>query len=159
MDVSPRQNPAYRPSLSLGVTRSTMTSRKQLLWSLLLAAYATAIFLLSSLPLGGGTPFLAFPGRDSLLHATEFGVFFLLARKAFGQGWVALLVTALYAGSDELHQILVPTRDASLVDVAFDLVGACTAAAITAVTRRIALSGDEGTRILRFWTFRSRRGK
>ena len=38
-------------------------------------------------------------------------------------GWSVLLV-ALYAGSDEFHQLFVPSRDASLRDVAIDTIGA-----------------------------------
>jgi len=135
------------------------TTRQRLTWSLLLVVYAVAIFLLSSLRLGGGSSFLAFPGQDSLLHAAEFGLFFILARKVFGSSWVALCLTALYAGSDELHQAFVPTRDASFVDFGFDLAGACAVAATTCVARRIALFGNGGTRILQSWTSRSRRGE
>jgi len=40
-------------------------------------------------------------------------------------GWLAWLLTVLYAASDELHQSFVPGRNASLVDVlVFDAIGA-----------------------------------
>ena len=42
------------------------------------------------------------------------------ARKRVGVG---LALTALYAVSDELHQMFVPSRTASLGDVAIDIVG------------------------------------
>jgi hypothetical protein len=38
--------------------------------------------------------------------------------------WVALVLTVLYAFSDELHQLYVPGRNASLIDVGIDALGA-----------------------------------
>jgi ribulose-phosphate 3-epimerase len=123
-------------------------TRTRAIWTGLLVVYAGFIFALSSLPLGKGPPLLSFPGRDWVLHAFEFGLFFVLARNAIGRTSIALLVTALYAGSDEFHQAFVPARDASLVDFGFDLLGACTAAAATALARRALLSGKIARRIL-----------
>jgi len=122
-------------------------TRNRTTWTLLLVGYAGIIFALSSLPLGEGPAPLSFPGRDWVLHAFEFGLFFVLARKAIGRTSIALLVTALYAGSDEFHQMFVPARDANLTDLGFDLLGACVAAA-AAVARRNLLPAKIARRIL-----------
>jgi VanZ family protein len=42
---------------------------------------------------------------------------------AWPEAGVALAVTFLYAASDELHQIFVPTRTAQISDVFIDIVG------------------------------------
>ena len=69
-------------------------------------------------------------------HLTEYAVLALLLWRALSQArpvaarpweWstagLALAVTALYAASDEFHQLFVPTRQASVWDVALDTVG------------------------------------
>ena len=73
-------------------------------------------------------------------HVSEYAVLALLvlwARRAGqkkiggGQGWIwrdaafALVVTAAYAATDELHQSFVPSREGSLWDVLIDSAGAC----------------------------------
>ncbi len=117
-------------------------------WIVALVAYAAAIFVVSGLPLGPVGPFDRLPHGDWLLHAAEFALFYALAYRATGRGWVALLATALYAGTDEMHQALVPARDASLADLGFDLVGALTAAAGIAACRRFGLLATVRRRIL-----------
>ncbi|MGB2982258.1 MAG: VanZ family protein [Candidatus Bipolaricaulia bacterium] len=133
-------------------------TRKRFLWFFLLVVYGGAIFVLSGLRLGAGPPFLVFPGRDWMLHAIEFGLFFLLARNAIGRTSLALALTAAYAGSDELHQAFVPTRDASLVDWVFDLLGACAAAVAHEVACRSCLLARIRSRILDFRASRRERG-
>lgn len=72
-----------------------------------------------------------------LAHATEYGVLAWLwwrvllgslAREARLWGWkqacLALLLSALYAASDEFHQSFVPEREASALDVVIDSYGA-----------------------------------
>ena len=63
-------------------------------------------------------------------HMTEYGVLYLLARRAFA-GTTALqptmdsfIFTVLYAASDEFHQSFVPTRGPSVRDVMLDSAGA-----------------------------------
>lgn len=70
-------------------------------------------------------------------HVSEYAVLAVLlwrARRQFGSiggesnwkefGYI-LVVCALYASSDEIHQIFVPSRGASPVDVLIDTGGAC----------------------------------
>lgn len=72
-----------------------------------------------------------------LAHATEYAVLAWLwwralrgsvARDARLWGWkqacLALLLSALYAASDEFHQSFVPEREASVLDVVIDSYGA-----------------------------------
>jgi len=80
-------------------------------------------------------------------HAVEFGMFALLVALTLPRvsGWpkldtrgvtVALLVTAVYAILDELHQGVTPGRNAALPDVVTDLVGAaCTLWIVAYVVR------------------------
>ncbi|MFC2078313.1 VanZ family protein [Candidatus Bipolaricaulota bacterium] len=121
---------------------------KRIVWIAGLVVYAGAIFFISGLPLDESPPFLAFPRSDGLLHATEFAVFFVLARKATGKTALALLLTAVYAGSDELHQAFVPAREASLVDFGFDILGALVAAIARTVIGRYSLLPAIRRRIL-----------
>lgn len=73
-------------------------------------------------------------------HLTEYAVLGLLLWRALRQptaedprpwDWrqagVALLVTALYASSDEIHQLFVPHREGRLHDVVIDTAGAAVA--------------------------------
>jgi len=144
MDVSPRQNPAYRPSLRMGIG----VIRRRHLWIAALVVYAGAIFAGSSLPLRADPTRFPLARIDGLLHAAEFVVFFLLARKAIGSTAGALLASALYAGSDELHQAFVPGRSATLVDAAFDVAGAAAAALVRAGVARSRLLARMHRRIL-----------
>jgi VanZ family protein len=62
-----------------------------------------------------------------------FGVLLFRAIRAPGRGWDlrwafrAILIAALYASSDEIHQIFVPSRGASIWDALLDT-GAATVA-------------------------------
>ncbi len=102
-------------------------------WIIVLVAYASLVFIMSSMTMSGGLPLLRFPGGDKVIHFLEFGLFYLIAWKAFRRHRfvAALLLTAFYAGSDEFHQIFVATREASILDWLADIAGAsCTAAGI-----------------------------
>jgi VanZ family protein len=120
-------------------------------WLILLALYAGAIFAISSLPLTNGEPLLPFPNGDKLLHFLEFSLFFFLSWKAIParrRVLCALLITALYAGSDEIHQIFVATRTASLLDWLADFAGGATTAGLTILLARTSLFTVWGRRIL-----------
>ena len=57
---------------------------------------------------------------------SHFGAYFILAwlaRFALGRWDWALLLTAVYAVSDEYHQTFVPGRDGNLLDVLIDTLG------------------------------------
>ena len=94
--------------------------------------YCVLIFVLSSVSKGVyiPSPF----GFDKVLHLIEYGILgFLLARSSanyksrISSGslimWVVAL-TALYGLSDEVHQLFVPGRNASVWDVLADSLGA-----------------------------------
>lgn len=87
------------------------------------------IFLLSA---QGNLPQVAVGWADLIAscgtHVFLFGVLAILwLRALWGRphaAIVALLLTALYALSDEFHQAFVPGRDASSLDLICDLAGA-----------------------------------
>lgn len=101
-------------------------------------AYAAIIFYLSSLPHPEETLPLSWSFEllgDKVLHMIEYGVFGVLCFRAFryvGQSWMAhyawalAIVTAtLYGVTDEIHQLYVPFRQSSGLDVLADAIGAC----------------------------------
>lgn len=101
---------------------------RRLPWGVALLLYAGLIFWLSSRPFPEGPVLFAFPHSDKLWHFLEYLLFGLLAWKALrpedGRGLaLALVLTLSYAGSDELHQLSVPTRTASLLDWVVDSLG------------------------------------
>ena len=71
------------------------------------------------------------------LHVLEYAWLFALSfravklsvphQKKFVWGLAALVVTVLYAASDELHQTYIPTREGTPRDVIIDAIGACIA--------------------------------
>ena len=107
-----------------------MLCRSRLFWMVLLGLYAAGLFALSSLSFDKLPASLAMGRLDQLVHAAEFALFYLLARRAIGRTGTALLLTIVYAGSDEFHQIFVPARTASFADFGCDLLGAFAAAFI-----------------------------
>ena len=117
----------------------TVTGTFARLW-LPVLAWAALIFALSSIPdLGTGLGGWDLTLRK-LAHAAEYAVLGALLMRATGRGGLALTVGTLYAVSDELHQMLVPGRMGSPVDVAIDALGvACGVVLWQAVrSRRLA---------------------
>jgi hypothetical protein len=140
MNVSPRQNPAYR--LSLRFLRALRRSR----WGLLLLLYAALITGISHVELSSGSGML-FPGADKIFHGVEFALFGWLAWMTCRRRVLpALLLSAAFAGLDELHQAFVPGRDACLLDALADVGGALLALLIASKGR--ALWGLLHSRIL-----------
>ena len=93
--------------------------------------YGAFIFVLSSSSEAFSIP--SFFGSDKLIHAVEYGILgFLVSRTLFSlktklsNGFLvlALVLSTLYGISDEIHQIFVPGRTASLGDIAADGAGA-----------------------------------
>ena len=83
----------------------------------------------------GSSPFLAALHMVvcKLAHLTEYGILarlWLHGMLAWRRTtiryamWVALLVCAVCAVADEVHQSMLPTRTGSVVDVALDCLGA-----------------------------------
>jgi len=106
------------------------------LW-LPVVAWASLIFAFSSVPdLGTGLG-----GWDLVLrklaHAAEFGVLGALLLRALDRVVAAFALGALYAVSDELHQMVVPGRVGAPLDAAIDIVGvACGLLLWQGVTRK-----------------------
>ena len=108
---------------------------------------ALSIFMLSSrskLPLPDST---LFPGMDKVLHAFAFGCFAFSFSYWLGRDmWkskpavcvlIVCIAAACYGASDEIHQMFVPGRDASVYDWIADCTGALAASLVrTAIVRR-----------------------
>lgn len=97
-------------------------------------AYAGFIFYLSAQPHPEeDLPSFVELFSDKVLHTVEYAVLGGLSYRAFRWGttetwqrWavpLAIVLTALYGISDEVHQAFVPYRDSSWQDWAADLVG------------------------------------
>jgi len=119
-------------------------------WTVVLIAYASFVFIMSSMTMSGDQPLLRFPGGDKVLHFLEFGLFYLLSWKAFRKHRLiaAFLLTAIYAGSDEFHQIFVSTREASILDWLADIAGGACGALGIVILSRMGLPGFLRRRIL-----------
>lgn len=121
-------------------------------WLIALLGWAAFIFVLSSFP---NPPGPRGPEWQSYAaHTVEYAVFAFLAMRLLAVAWPAVpgyrlalaawLLALLYGLSDELHQAFVPGRDASLLDVAFDALGAAIGVASAIAMRRIP--GSAGKR-------------
>jgi len=123
-----------------------------LVWRVVFGVYAGLIFILSSLPVGGGEPLLPIPCGDKLIHFLEFGCFSFLAWRSLPSprrlSW-SLSLTFLYAASDEFHQIFVITREASLLDWFADVAGGTAAAVLIVLFTRFSLLGIWRGRIIK----------
>ncbi len=114
--------------------------------------WAVAIFAVSSLSRPPGPPLVL--GLDKVVHFTVYGVVGLLtarARCAYGlaPGRAALgavLLSARYAVSDEVHQAFVPLRSSDPADWLADLLGAALAARLWWAHARQTQSSQQGSR-------------
>jgi VanZ family protein len=105
------------------------------LWAAVLV-YMAAIFVLSS---QSSLPGMVFRWEDKLLHLAAFCGLGVLAMAACHGGWrapaavattAAMVVTVTYGAMDEIHQSMVPGRDASVGDFLADTAGALAALAV-----------------------------
>lgn len=103
---------------------------KKTVWLLLLLAYCSFIFFLSA---QSNIPKpLPFAHQDKLFHAGAYGLLAFIALGYFAQVlgrarralFAALIFTVLYAISDEWHQSFVVGREADVLDILADTVGA-----------------------------------
>jgi VanZ family protein len=85
-------------------------------------------------------------------HLTEYGIFSLLTFRAVRGprlGWtlkwalLAVAIAAAYGASDETHQIFVPSRGPSVVDVMIDTTGAALAQTLLWLWIRGRASGSD----------------
>lgn len=118
--------------------------------------YMAVIFYASSLP-GHEAARLVRPLGlpDYVLHGIAFAglaaVWYFALLRGFKAGerkarWLSLGIAALYGLSDEYHQSFVAGRDASVTDLAADIVGAGAAIAIISLlTRRKSAKATEAS--------------
>jgi VanZ family protein len=112
-----------------------MARRLLLLWGPVVV-WASVIFAFSSIPsLGTGLGTWDLVLRK-LAHATVFGILALLLLRATRSTGLALLLTGLYAVSDEVHQTFVSGRAGRPLDVLIDVSGATIALVGVGVLRR-----------------------
>ena len=93
--------------------------------------YAGFIFYISSIP----SPVPLVTVDLSILHVPMFLVLSYLAARALSGGsqkfggrnpiLAAIIITAIYGVLDEFHQLYVPGRTFSLLDIGFDFLGGC----------------------------------
>jgi VanZ family protein len=103
--------------------------------------YASFIYYLSSLlnPLQQITPekaLIYFDFHRFIYHILEYAILSLLLYRALkvtskAPQTSAILITVLYAITDEIHQYFVPGRNANVFDLAIDALGAILAHCIT----------------------------
>ncbi|MBI5180712.1 MAG: VanZ family protein [Nitrospirae bacterium] len=108
-------------------------NKKLLYWSATIA-YALLIFFLSSLSGDKTEKLYLFKHSDKIIHLLEYAVLcFLISKTLFSTlkesvrrytGLIAIVISLLYAISDEFHQSFVPGRSAEVYDVFADGMGA-----------------------------------
>jgi VanZ family protein len=86
-------------------------------------AWAAVIFALSSLPAGATELATWEVVLRKLAHVTEYAILAALLCRAFRGVVPAVVLAALYAVTDEVHQTFVDGRLGTPRDVAIDLVG------------------------------------
>ena len=110
-------------------------------WIILLIAHSLLIFSLSSVP-GNDIPSQISP-YSYLLHFLlyiPYGVFAFLSLRKWN---FALLLSATYAASDEIHQYFVPGRTCSFLDFLADLSGIIVGILGLALMKKILLEKRE----------------
>jgi VanZ family protein len=118
------------------------------LW-LITLAYMGLIYFLSSLS-GDRLPGLSH-GSDKIIHTCAYAVMSFLCFNSLSRSGIkrhcfliALLLTSIYAVSDEFHQYYVPGRYASIGDLIADFIGAFIGSSLASAMicpRRIGTDG------------------
>lgn len=118
---------------------------RKLAFSLPFAMISIALFYLSSLP-ATSIPNLGFNFQDKVLHAAAYFVYgacTLLCVMAWSHKArttsslrITLLIASAYALSDEIHQYLVPSRQAAVGDWIADVIGIAGSLLLTSFFRR-----------------------
>lgn len=89
--------------------------------------YAGLIVFLSNQPGNPNIP-LPFPHFDKLVHLVEYFVFATFLERALSYTirgrttWPTVIITALFAASDEVHQYFIPYRSMDIMDWLTDMV-------------------------------------
>ena len=124
----------------------SLLEKKQWLSIVMTILIAIEIFYFSTLQGGTGTG-----GSNWIANTYHFAVFFLFAFFFFvsikKRGkiktihvTITLIVSILYAISDEIHQSFVPFRDAGIKDILIDSLGICSAMIIGLIINRKTIS-------------------
>lgn len=105
-----------------------MPRNKRILYAIATVAWMALIFYLSSIPdLKSSLPSLADFILRKLAHFSEYAVLYALLWKTTEdvpkRERIALIITFLYAVSDEIHQGFVHGRVMSIIDVLIDACG------------------------------------
>lgn len=87
--------------------------------------WATLIFIFSSQEQVVASNFFAWDFIfKKTAHILEYSILFILISHATGDNLrISFLLSMIYAISDEFHQLFVPGRVASILDLGFDLTG------------------------------------
>jgi len=125
----PAQELRRKFQISLVRSLNVIKGKINIYW-LLSLLYMGLIFCLSSYPMKIEVP--SFSYSDKLAHIVEYGILASLIYLAFRDRnlakhhlfGLAFAVAFLYGISDEIHQYFVPGREADILDVAADGVGA-----------------------------------
>jgi VanZ family protein len=108
--------------------KGAFAGRPQRWWLLAAVVWAVLIFVGSSVSSAGSPGDVTLKG--AVEHIVEYLVLAALLRRS-GLAWTAcLLLAAAYGASDEFHQAFVPGRDASAMDLLFDVVGSTLGASL-----------------------------
>jgi VanZ family protein len=108
--------------------------------------WAVAIFLSSSIP-SDQLPNLAILGFDKVVHLSIYCILAFLIHRALRRQThlevlqknalsATIVLTIIYGISDEMHQMVVPGRNATVYDVLADGIGASSYAALFALWQR-----------------------
>jgi VanZ family protein len=78
------------------------------------------------------------PYFDKLVHAVYYGIMAVLVDRGFGGRLpvVAMAIAIAVGGADELHQMSIPTREASMLDWLADVTGAVVLTVLWRAARR-----------------------
>lgn len=110
------------------------------LWLIGAILYCVAIFITTASPssTGGSTQFFFeswFNLSESqattlnvifrkMVHLVAFGILAVLFYNSFEKYGIAWVLTTIYAAIDEIHQVFIPERTGSIIDVGIDSLGA-----------------------------------
>ena len=107
------------------------------LWAIIMLTVSSVPYL--------STPSIGFDFEDKFAHSGEYAVFGILLAFGFSRlnwGWkkvllISVAVAAVFGILDELHQVLIPGRQADVFDILADMAGAIGAIGIyLAIIRR-----------------------
>ena len=101
-------------------------------------AIAMAAFVLIGARKVGEVGSVPGPYLDKIVHALYYGAMAVLVDRGFGGRLpvVAMAIAIAVGGADEIHQMSVPTRDASVFDWMADLTGAVVLTLLWRAARR-----------------------